>query len=241
MTLGDPAVRRFILKPVNDMSSKRRIESSRANGRRSKGPVTPEGKERSARNATRHGLLSRILVLESEESSAFEATFQQFLERFGPADEVQVSVIEEMLGALWRQRRCWAIETRMMDNAMADIPDERCNDELDRITFAFTHLANLPQLQLLHRYEARLHRMFQRALQNLLLLRQNTPQSPKPADLPNEPNPISEHSERSFPKPAARSRVSPPPAQVVPPQPAAPGPELPRRPSVPIPRRPVAC
>jgi hypothetical protein len=45
-------------------------------------------------------------------------------------------------------------------------------------------LAVSPELNLLHRYEARLHRIYQRALDNFLILGE--------PELPNEPSPISE-------------------------------------------------
>jgi hypothetical protein len=48
---------------------------------------------------------------------------------------------------------------------------------------AFTSLATHPALGLMHRYETRLHLIYQRSLHNLLLLR---------AVLPNEPSPNSE-------------------------------------------------
>src|SRR5277367_480129 len=53
------------------MSSQRRIDSSRANGAKSRGAVTPVGKYSSSRNNLRHGLLAKSAVLEEERSEAF--------------------------------------------------------------------------------------------------------------------------------------------------------------------------
>ena len=93
-----------------------------------------------------------------------------------------------MIAAVWRQRRAWAIETRLMDAAIADQSSSADGDELARITAAFTALADQPQLALVQRYETRLHHMFQRGLHNLCLLR-----AVSNAAVRNEPNPISEH------------------------------------------------
>jgi hypothetical protein len=68
-----------------------------------------------------------------------------------------------------------------MEKAIRNQPP---GDEASRIAGAFSDLAASPQLNLLHRYEARLHRIYQRALDNLLILRE--------PELPKEPNPISE-------------------------------------------------
>jgi hypothetical protein len=53
------------------MSSLGRILSSRANGARSTGPVTAEGKRRSSQNATSHGLLARHIVMRDESPEGF--------------------------------------------------------------------------------------------------------------------------------------------------------------------------
>lgn len=44
------------------MTSERKIEANRANGRASRGPKTAEGKRRSSRNACRHGLSLPVLA-----------------------------------------------------------------------------------------------------------------------------------------------------------------------------------
>ena len=151
------------------MSSLRRILSSRANGAKSRGPVTPEGKRKVARqNAIRHGLLADCVVLRNESGQAFQALLSHHLDRLAPADGVEFGMIEEMAAAYWRMRRAWAIETRLLDDA---VDAQNAPDELGRIAAAFSGLAASPELALLHRYETRLHLMYQRGLHNLLLLR----------------------------------------------------------------------
>ena len=90
---------------VRLMSSLRRIEASRANGARSKGPVTPEGKKRSAMNAMRHGLLSDVVALEGEGEENFQLLLEQHVERLQPADGVEYALVEEMAAAYSRLHR----------------------------------------------------------------------------------------------------------------------------------------
>jgi len=161
-------------------SSLRRILASRANGRSSLGPATGPGKQKASQNSLSHGLLARCLVLEDESPEAFETLLSQHIERYQPTDPVEFGFIEEMVGAAWRMRRAWAIETRMLDTNSSD-PSEV--PPVDRMSAAFQSLANSAALPLMHRYETRLHMLYQRALHNLLLVR---------AALPNEPSPISE-------------------------------------------------
>ena len=167
------------------MSSLRRILASRANGRRSRGPKTPAGKQRSSQNAMVHGLLARQVVLRNESPEAFQTLVTQHLDRLRPADGVEAGLVEEMVAAHWRMRRAWAIETRMLEHASASVGDSPGAGNLDRLTCAFTNLAASPGLAVMHRYEARLHLSYQRSLHNFMLLR---------AVLPNEPSPISGHS-----------------------------------------------
>src|ERR1035441_4380923 len=98
-------------------SSLRRILASRANGARSQGPATPQGKQRSSQNAVRHGLLARCIVMEKESLQSFEALLTQHLDSLQPVDGVEFGMVEEMVASYWRMRRAWAIETRMLEDA----------------------------------------------------------------------------------------------------------------------------
>lgn len=197
------------------MSSQRRIQASRANGARSRGPVTEEGKQRSALNALRHGLLSKTVVLGDEDPEAFRVLVQAFVDRVQPADDIELGLVEQMASAWWRQSRSWAVENRIIDNAASASPNP---SPVDRITHAFTTLAPGPELALMHRYETRQSRMFQRALRNLALLRKQ--------NLPNEPSPISEHlaepAPEPLPEPVAVPALHPEPVPEAPPAAAPP-------------------
>ena len=158
------------------MSSLKRILASRANGARSRGAVTVEGKQRSSLNAVTHGLLTRTTLLQGESPEALEALFNQHVERLAPADGVEFGMVEEMTAAYWRLRRAWAIETRSFDNEVAA---QNAEDQLDRMASAFSSFASKPSAALLHRYETRLHLIYHRTLQNLLLLRLAIPNEPR--------------------------------------------------------------
>jgi len=117
--------------------------------------------------------------------------FQEFLDRFAPVDGFEIGLIEEMAASHWRMRRAWTIEKTSLAEAIDSQPP---GDQATRLTAAFSQVASSPDLPLLHRYETRLHLMFQRAFHNLLLLRTlDEPDQPGPA-VPNEPSPISGHS-----------------------------------------------
>ena len=171
------------------MSTLRRILASRANGRRSLGPITPEGKRHSSINALTHGLLARIVLMQDESPEAFRQLLDDHLLRFRPVDGVEVGFVEEMTAAAWRLRRAWAMETRMLDNRVAEHPGSSADDAADSRLDCMAAVHSDPDAQhsidLLARYETRLHMMYQRALHNLLLMRA--------LDMPNEPNPISGH------------------------------------------------
>ncbi len=61
------------------------IAASRANGAKSRGPVTEEGKAASSRNSLRHGLLAKMVLIEGESEAAFRQLSEALHNAFAPA------------------------------------------------------------------------------------------------------------------------------------------------------------
>lgn len=178
------------------MSSVRRIQSSRANGAKSLGPVTPEGRNIASLNGLRHGLTAKTVVLSNESPARFEHILQYYVDHFSPRTEVEMDIIEEMAVSKWRQRRGWSMETATLDHEMdrqGPALDEKWAqlDHSTRLALAHESLAERgPALHLINRYETRLSRQFDRSLQNLFLVRsKRLVPEPKTAFLPSEPSP----------------------------------------------------
>jgi hypothetical protein len=167
--------------PINVQHPKNRI-FPRANGARSHGPVTESGKLTSSQNARRHDLLARIVLLKDESPEGFAEVMSDHLERFQPADGVEIGVIEEMVAAWWRMRRAWSIETQLLNEC---IDPSNLGGGVSRLAATFKNVDDAHGLALLHRYETRLHGIYDRGLRKLQLLRTTL--------APNEPSPISEH------------------------------------------------
>ena len=55
------------------LTIQQRAEIARRNGAKSQGPRTPEGKRRAGKNAIRHGLLARTILLKDESIHRFNA------------------------------------------------------------------------------------------------------------------------------------------------------------------------
>jgi hypothetical protein len=231
-------------KPDKKISSARRIAASRANGAKSRGPVTAEGKMRSSQNALKHGLASATIVLTTEDWPNYLACRDAYIRRFQPADDIELDLVEEMVAARWRQQRMWAVESAALDDQLdaqrADVDQTYTLITPDvRTALAFVKLADESRaLALINRYESRYSRQFYRALKALKELQSNRPPQTQPsqnapvntnppapvAKTPNEPNPNSGHSPQA-PAETAVSRPLPPaacpPARPVPSFPAA--------------------
>jgi hypothetical protein len=174
------------------MSSTLRIAASRANGAKSRGPVTVEGrkasasnsihaqgpitsdgKARSSQNSTRHGILAASVVLPCEAAPAFTALLAGLQDELQPETATERRLVEVMAVADWRRDRLWCLEMAQYVHAVHI--QERANDpyadqenaEIPSMhtALAFAALSDHSRaLELLNRYEVRYSREYQRTL-----------------------------------------------------------------------------
>jgi len=153
--------------------SEARRAAARANGAKSQGPVTPEGKAKSALNAITHGLSCSVLVLTTESREKYEALLASYRAEYDPQGQTENDLVEEMTAGKWLHRRALEMITALLDLTM-DRMDKEIKGEFETIdnagktALAFAKQADqTAALNLLHRYAARHTRDYHRALDKL--------------------------------------------------------------------------
>src|SRR6266481_3308665 len=97
------------------MTSFRQIYANRRNARKSTGPLTQEGKERSRCNAVRHGLTAETVIgalEDAEDYKAFEATV---IADYDAQSAVERELVLRLASLLWRLRRATSMETGLFE------------------------------------------------------------------------------------------------------------------------------
>ena len=126
------------------MTSLKQIEANRLNARQSTGPRSQEGKERSRRNALRHGLTAETVITAFENAADYQAFEATIASDYRPRSSTGRELVLRLASVLWRLRRSTAIETglfqiqgELMRDQMAGtsrrqkIPLPQWYDELD--------------------------------------------------------------------------------------------------------------
>ncbi len=87
----------------------------------------------------------------SSQNAVRHGLFDHYLQSFDPQGPVEMDTVGELASTYWRMRRLWTIETTLM------------NEQLARMT---------PITRIAGSFSTRLHRIYQRALKNLLAIRE---------------------------------------------------------------------
>ena len=202
------------------MTSELKSETSRANGAKSRGPKTAEGREKSSRNSLDHGFTAKkTILLACENQEQFQKMRSDYAATYQPGSAVEEDLVSEMVACRWRMQRLRLIETALIDSEMdRDLPGgETPEDPGCQLAFAFRRLVDESRaISLASRYESRLHRIHERTHRTLRELQESRkqhsaePQAPAPAPSPSVPVPEQAQPEtapeksRNEPTPVAR-------------------------------------
>src|ERR1700688_2029434 len=97
------------------MTSFKQIEANRANARKSTGPITDEGKQRSRCNAVRHGLTAETVIGALEDAEDYKAFEAAIIADYDAQSAVKRELVLRLASLLWRLRRATTMETGLFE------------------------------------------------------------------------------------------------------------------------------
>ena len=92
------------------MTSEKQANANRRNARNSTGPKTPEGKAVARHNATKHGLLSREVLLPGEDEEALKQLDEDLRAELQPVGALENLLVDRMVATHWKLRRLGRVE-----------------------------------------------------------------------------------------------------------------------------------
>jgi hypothetical protein len=147
-----------------------RAAINRANSEHSTGPRTAAGKQRSSLNALRHGLTGHVVVLPTEDQTAYQRHLLRFVDQFRPKGALEEQLVQSLGDTTWRLNRVPATEATFLTLAAEDHLDSIHTNEPRAagalaLAPAFQHQSHA--LANISIYEQRLARLFDRTLKQL--------------------------------------------------------------------------
>ncbi len=106
-------------------TSDKQIAANRKNAAKSTGPVTDAGKQIASRNALKHGLLAREVIITdgegAEDTAEFEALLADFQAHYDPQGPMEAILVEKIAVAHWRLRRAHRHETGLIRSNLDEL------------------------------------------------------------------------------------------------------------------------
>jgi hypothetical protein len=147
-----------------------RAAINRANSEHSTGPRTTAGKQRSSLNALRHGLTGHVVVLPTEDQTAYQRHLLRFVDQFQPKGALEEQLVQSLGDTTWRLNRVPATEATFLTLAAEDHLDSIHTNEpraAGALALAQAFHQQCHALANISIYEQRLARLFDRTLKQL--------------------------------------------------------------------------
>src|SRR5579884_3302294 len=151
-----------------------RAEINRENAKRSTGPKSSQGKQRSRMNALRHGVTRQVLLMPEEDLKAYLAFEQSFIDHLKPEGPIERQEVKFMADAAWKinASTTWQ-QTLLTQRAFPEMERSHQRPEVAAAVAIANVVSRMTrELCNLSLYESRLHRQYQRSMDRLTELQQ---------------------------------------------------------------------
>ena len=115
------------------MATEAQIKANQENAKKSTGPLTEEGKQRSSMNAMTHGIFSTIPLLPGENLEQFKLLEEEIIKAFQPTDAMECLLVQRVYLTCMRQIRLREAEAAKLEISM--MPEVMCKT----VTQLFEH------------------------------------------------------------------------------------------------------
>jgi len=152
------------------MRSPAQQAAARANGARSRGPKTEQGRRRCSMNATSLNLLAKATALKDESNESFQENARLHIQHIAPRDAVEQAAAGEICSASWRLDRLRALQRKIMILESTSLPTP---DDFESLGYALRALTGQDPLFhiFLQRRETRLKDILRRSFARIQALR----------------------------------------------------------------------
>ena len=114
-----------------------KINASRKNGKKSEGPITPEGRARSSSNAIKNGIFSQKRFIEGEDPAEYAMLLEQLARDLNAEGLLEYFFVDEMAMAMWRKRRLNQAEAAAIGKSRANFTFGYSELKWDELSTAF--------------------------------------------------------------------------------------------------------
>src|SRR3982750_4308251 len=155
------------------MSSDKRIDASRRNGKLAKGSKTPEGIQRSSRNARKHGLTAEHLCNTEQDTATLNSLLDSYEKFYNPVGPLELDLVQDIAPPRFRLFRCIALESETVfleaDRQQPKVVEEwpNASDNTHLALAVATTVKRTRTLDHYRRYETLFRRTIERAVKEL--------------------------------------------------------------------------
>ena len=126
-------------------TSDKQRAANRDNGKKGRGPVTPEGKAIASQNAFKHGGFAKSTLLATESEAVYQERRQGFYDSFLPANRIEAELLDDVVASSWRLIRVRKADTAILSKKVLMAVEQFDLDAEDAFRETLRTLASNPR------------------------------------------------------------------------------------------------